>query len=56
MPLLYHQVLSFQALDSYIDMARLGNPEALQKARDQVAKTMAEAQDIETFVVQVLGV
>lgn len=50
------QVLSYQKVDSYLEMAREGNPDTLGKAREQLAVTLATAQDIEALVIRVLGV
>eukprot|EP00877_Chromochloris_zofingiensis_P001153 jgi/Chrzof1/11038/Cz05g21100.t1 len=49
-------VLSYQKLDTYLEMAREGNPEALPKARQQLKATLQTAADIEVFVKNVLGV
>jgi hypothetical protein len=50
------QVLDYQKLDSYLEMARLGSPDALPKAREQLQATLVAARDIEAFVTDVLGV
>eukprot|EP00878_Enallax_costatus_P004502 GHUV01004742.1.p1 GENE.GHUV01004742.1~~GHUV01004742.1.p1 ORF type:complete len:246 (+),score=69.53 GHUV01004742.1:114-851(+) len=49
-------VLSYQRLDTYLDMAREGNTEVIPKAKDELKTTMLIAADIESFVKTTLGV
>jgi hypothetical protein len=49
-------VRSYQKLDSYLEMASEGSPDALGKAKDQLAATLQTTYDIEETVRTVLGV
>lgn len=49
-------VLSYQKLDTYLDMAREGNTDIIPKAKDELKTTMLIAADIESFVKSTLGV
>jgi len=49
-------VLSYQRLDSALEMAREGDAAALPKAQQEIKTTMHVAADIESLVIKVLGV
>jgi hypothetical protein len=49
-------VLSYQRLDSALEMAREGDAGALPKAQQEIRTTMQVAADIESLVIKVLGV